>query len=419
MKAKKPWCILCDCNRKIHFYPFILPVLFLFIRFLRDKFLFLSNPLGSYKLLKWNLPYLFYIHLPKLFSIIFILIARKENKSEASLIEKNKTAKNYHLMKKNQYEKKMIYLLIVVSLLEVLYDNIDSLLYYYQMKGRLAWLVEKKTGYIIFVPIFSYYILSQKLYKHHILALIIGLFGAVIVNGCRFPLDFCKIDEYPFHMINIFLSSFYSLALVIIKYILTKYVILTPYILLFYDGIFCIIISTFITLLEYFVVPYIPKVEYEEEYNTDYFYCNFVEIFTILWNQHDKIFYISFFISMILSFCYYICNVFILYHYSPFLTILVDTILPIDSDVLDCVIFNTQNGKYANDILVRFLIQTIGYIILFFASLILNEVIILNFCEFNKNTNLNIYERCKFESLNALINNINSENESIISEEQS
>ena len=354
METKKSGCIFFDCNRIVHFYPFLLPLLFIIIRFSRDKFLFLSNPFGSYKLLKWNLPYLFYLHLPKLFSIIFIIIARKKNKTETSLVERNKTTKNYHLMKKNQYEKKMIYLIIAVSLFEVLYDNIDSLLYYYQMKGKLAWLLEKKNGHIIFVPIFSYFILSQKLYKHHILALIIGLFGVVIINGCRFPLGFCKSEQYPFHIINIFLSSFSSLALVLIKYILTEYLILTPYILLFYDGLFCIIISVLITLIEYFIVPHIPKVDYEKQYKTDYFYCNFVEIFTILWNQDNNKFYGLFFTSMILSFFYYSSYLFTVYHYSPFLTIIIDTILPIDSDVLDCVIFNTQNGETAKVILKRF-----------------------------------------------------------------
>ena len=397
METKKPGCIFCDCNRIVHFYPFLLPLLFIFIRFLRDKFLFLSNPLGSYKLLKWNLPYLFYLHLPKLFSIIFIIIARKKNKTDKSLVEINQTTKNYHLMKKNQYERKMIYLIIVVSLCEVLYDNIDSLLYYYQMKGRIGWLLEKKNGHFIFVPIFSYLILSQKLYKHHLLALILGLFGSVIINGCRFLLGFSLFKHYPFHIINIFLSSFSSLALVLIKYILTEYILLTPYILLFYDGIFCIIISIFITLIEYFIVPHLPTIPYEKEYKTDYFYCNFVEIVTILLKQDDIRFYVLFFTSMILSFCYYISYIFTLYHYSPFLTILVDTILPIDSDVLDCVIFDTQNGENANVILKRLLIQMIGYVILFIASLILNEIIILNFCEFSTNTNINLYERWKCE----------------------
>ena len=267
------------------------------------------------------------------------------------------------------------------------------------------------------MPIFSYFILSQKLYKHHILALIIGLFGAVIINGCRFALGFCKSEEYPFHIISILLSSFSSLALVLIKYILTEYVILTPYILLFYDGLFCIIISIFITLIEYFIVPHIPKVDYEKEYKTDYFYCNFVEIFTIFWNQDNK-FYGLFFTSMILPFFYYISYIFTVYNYSPFLTILIDTILPVDSDVLDCVIFHTQNGESAKVILVRFLIQMIGYIILFIGSLILNEIIILNFCEFSKNTIINLNERWKLESLNTLNINNNSQNESIISEEQ-
>ena len=94
--------------------------------------------------MKYNLPYLFYIYLPKLLSIIFIFITKKNTESEIHSVSTNVTRKNYHLIKIKQYGKKMILLLCVVSLLEVLYDNIDSILYYYQMNGIIKWLVEKK-----------------------------------------------------------------------------------------------------------------------------------------------------------------------------------------------------------------------------------------------------------------------------------
>jgi hypothetical protein len=220
------------------------------------------------------------------------------------------------------------------------------------MKGKLHWLVEKKTGYIIFVPIFSYLILDKEIYKHHSLALFLGIIGGIIVNFCRFPLGFSYLYEYPFHLLNAFLSLLYSLALVLIKHIMIKYIILSPYLLLFYDGIFCIIISILITLLEYFIVPKLPKVEGEEEAfeNNNFFYNNFIEIFKIF-EQQDNMFYVLFFLSMALSFCYYISNIYIIYHYSPFVSTILEIILPIDSDILDYLLFNSTNGHTPDEIL--------------------------------------------------------------------
>ena len=260
--------------------------------------------------------------------------------------------------------------------------------------------MKKKLLSIIFVQIFSYFILDKEFYRHHSLVLILGFIGASIINICRFPLNFSKISEYPFHLLNIFLSSLYSLALVLIKYIMIKYVILSPYLLLFYDGIFCIVISIIVTLIEYFFVFKLPEVENENSEN--FFYNNFVGIITIFKGQSNT-FFILFFISMILSFCYYISNIYIIYRFSPFVNILVELISPIDSDILDCVIFNTTNDHPAKDILKRFFFQSFGYIILFFASLILNEIIILNFCGCSQNTFLNISSRSKMDSL-ALVN---------------
>ena len=409
--------ITCNCNGKLHITLFLLPISFIILRFIHDKIFFLIKPEGSYKILKFNLPYLFYLYLPKIFSIIFIFIVKlniKKEKSEKFL--NTTTTKNYHIVKKHEYEKKMIILLFIASLLEVLYDNIDCYAFFYQMKGKLSWLVEKKTAYIIFVPIFSYFILDKKLYRHHSLALILGFIGACIINICRFPLGFSKVEEYPFHLLNIFLSSLYSLALVLIKYIMIKYVILSPYLLLFYDGIFCIVISIIVTLIEYFFVFKLPEVDNENSEN--FFYNNFFGIITIFKGQSNT-FFILFFISMILSFCYYISNIFIIYHYSPYLNILVELILPIDSDVIDLVLFNIEYDHKKDEVLKRFLIQLIGYIILFFGALILNEIVILNFCGFNKNTHLNILKRSKedMSSLIILNNDNEDDNNSSYSEE--
>ena len=140
MEAKKSY-LSCNCNGKINLAIFVFPLSYVIIRFLHDKMFLFSKPTNTFKILKYNLPYLFYLYLPKIFSIIIILINKYNIKNENGLeLNNNRTT----IDTINKYGKKMILYLCIVSLLEVLYDNIDSLAYYYQMKGELHWLVEKK-----------------------------------------------------------------------------------------------------------------------------------------------------------------------------------------------------------------------------------------------------------------------------------
>ena len=151
----------------------------------------------------------------------------------------------------------------------------------------------------------------------------------------------------------------------------------------------------------------LPKVENEKNYK--FFEENFIEIITIFKGQEWQ-FYKLFFISMIFSFCYYISNIYILYHYSPYLNIFFELILPLDSDILDYIFFAKEEDHLLNDILKRICYQTIGYIFLILGALILNEIIVLNFLGFNLNTFLNIVKRSENDSVALL--NINDENDS-------
>ena len=245
MVAKKSLFSFYFCS-KFNISLIILPISFLSIRFLHDKMFCYERPRGSFKIFKYNFPYLFYLYLPKLFSIILFIITKWKIKSEGTPDQTNLVTKNYHIIKINEY-KKMILYLCLVSLLEVLYDIIDSLIYYYIMNGRFGWLVEKKTCTIIFVPLFSYFILDKVLYNHHALGLFLGFIGGFFVNACRFFLGFSKMENRYFHLLNIFLSSLYSLALVLIKYIMKKYIFLSPYLFYLYLPKLFSIILFFIT----------------------------------------------------------------------------------------------------------------------------------------------------------------------------
>ena len=120
------------------------------------------------------------------------------------------------------------------------------------------------------------------------------------------------------------------------------------------------------------------------EENNKYFSNNFLEIIKIFIGQKSR-FYI-FFSSFIFSFFYYIIKTLIINNYSPYVIILVEDILPLDNDIIKIALH--QENEYVkmirDKILKRFYWQTVGFAILFFGALILNEIIIFNFCGLNK-----------------------------------
>ena len=415
--------ISCKCKLQLSVYAFLLPFIFICYRFFRDELFAISKPEESFKILKYNLPYLFYLYLPKILSIICIEIVKSNAKGETYSTRETLVIKNYHITVESQKRKKVYLLLFIISLLEVLQDDGDSLIYYYQRETTeegykrpiKGWLIEKKTGYIFFVPLLSYFILHTEIHRHHVLALLLGYFGAIFVNGCRFVLDISFKEDFPYHLLIALFSLLYSLALVLIKFLMINYILLSPYIFLFYDGIFCILNSIIITFLQWPMIINIPDKNMNYGYGNDdnnrdiskendkendkFFYNNFIQIFAIFIGQKWP-FYIYFILCFILSFFYYIINTLILFNYSPFLIILVEALLPLDSDTIKIILDKEDDYIIANhdNFLRRAYFQTIGYAFLFIGALILNEIIILNFCGFNKNTFSNINSRGKLES---------------------
>ena len=388
MEGTKAKCIFSCDIKKISFYPFLLPVIYMTFRFYKDRIIDSSYP-RNVKNMKYNLPFLFYLYLPKIFAIILIPIIKY--KTEGDSHEENRISKNYHVLSIQKNKRKMILLICLISLLEVIQDNGDLLLYYYQWLGPIKWLVEKKTGLILFVPFLCYFILKIDLYSHHILALILGFIGTFISNFCRFPLGFCTLEDYPYHLLNIFFSFLLSLSFVLIKYVMINFVMMSPYLFLFYNGIFNIVNSFVFILLEYVIVihlPYDPN-KYGD-YKGNYFEENYLGIFNLLKGQKSE-FYIYGVLVFIILFFYYIITTLTIYNFNPFLLIIVETCLPIDNDMIE--IFYKEKLKNKEKIIPRALWQFIGYIIIIFSALILNEIIILNFYGFNKNIRENISSR--------------------------
>jgi hypothetical protein len=361
-------------------------------RFCKDQLIGVDYP-NNLKLLKYNLPYLFYLYLPKILAIIFIPIIKYKTKDDSH--EANRITKNYHIVAIKKNKKKMFLLICIISLLEVIQENGDLLLYYYERLAYIQWLIEKKSGLIIFVPFLCYFILKVDLFNHHILALILGFIGAFIINFCRFPLGFSRLEDFPFHLLNIFFSFVLSLAFVLIKYVMIKFIIISPYLYLFYNGIFNIINSFIYILFEYVIVVNLPDhFEEENNYQGNYFANNYLGIFTFFKGQ-KKEFIIYFCIIFILLFAYYIISVLTIYNFNLYFIIIVETCLPIETDMIE--IFYKEDVFNEENILPRVLFQCIGYIIIIISAFILNEILILNFFGLNKNIRSNITSRSELD----------------------
>ena len=399
MKEKKSY-IKFNINSRLYIYPFLLPIACTSTHFFQKIFYQKYHPENSYKIMKYNLPLLFYYFLPKIFSIIFIMIVKFKTKEESSKTALNKVTRRYHLLIENDNKRKIIFIIYLISFLEVLFKSGDSLILYLQKIKKINYLIKKRAGFIIFVPLFSYFILDTKLYRHHWLALIISLIGVFIITASRFILGFSFFDEILYHLLNILISSMFAFSLVLIKYLMSKYFIVSPYTFLFYDGIFCIINSFIaVLILEYPIVMNIKDSKYNKHLineNNNYFSNNLFEIIT-MFKEQDSLFYISFSLAFVSSFGYFIFNALTIFHFSPYLNVLTDFITPLLYNILNY--FFLDDDKNSNNIK-RYIYELIGFLIIIFGALILNEIIILNFLGLSDNTYSKIVYRSSLDFIN-------------------
>ena len=177
---------------------------------------------------------------------------------------------------------------------------------------------------------------------------------------------------------------------------MVKVFIISPYNFLLYDGLFCLINSLLCPLLEYYFVIKINDSEKFPELhkeNTNYFENNYKGIFS-MFIEKNWFFYLSFFISFFASFGYFICNIFTIFYFSPYLNVLTDFLTPFLLYINNYILNKEEVSR------IEFIIGILGFIIVIFGALILNEIIILNFFGLNENTYSNISARGRIDSIN-------------------
>ena len=336
--------------------------------------------------------------LSDLLSIIPLIIIKVRSKSISYFKGLRKDSSKKYYTKANKKRKmRIIKLSILISILDflALYINVT-----YNIIITAANFVIKKVSISsdVFFNVISKFALSTlilhlPIYRHHYLSLAINIILLIVF----LIFDILKITEAKeiiFGLKRIISLVLYSLEDIYAK-ILLSYDSISPYTYLFYRGIYLNILSLLYSIIFIFV-----KLPDEKGVKS----C----IFTRLWKVYEHR----------LNILLYIILLFVNYLFNQNVLLIIDKFSPIHYAVgtvletFGSLIITTFDGKVEVG---EFFIKFVIYFISILAALIYNEIIVLNFCGFQKYTHLFLLKMANKDLELTIINN--NDNELIPEEE--
>ena len=277
---------------------------------------------------------------------------------------KNKFLRKISKLSSHSISKNKCKIFFVILTIAIGYNNyISSKML---LKGKTIF--EIRIYHVVFNTIFCKIILGYEIYKHQLLSLILILIGWAFISVPIFVK--LTIGDIYYNVLFFFGAIFYPLYLVLLKYIIENYYI-SVYLDMFLIGVILLIISSFLTIGNSFMN-----------------YSNFSDLFNIFDFAKDKLLiFLAFASGTIVKFIFCI----IIQNFSPNIFVLTNVI----SSIITWIYNIGYKRKPEKTMYIIFL--SIGYFIILISCLIYNEIIILNFCKLNENTNFNINERLKID----------------------
>ena len=339
---------------KYFIFPFISPI-FIFIRELLLEYS-KGKTSGIRKILQYEFnDGLMHISCILLYIITYFRTKTKRAKEENDYYFKKLTNIYSKIIRENKFKIFFIILTIAIG-----YNNYVSSKM--SLKGKTIF--EIRIYHVIFNTIFCKIILGYEIYKHQLLSLILILIGWVFISVPIF-IKF-TVDDIYYNVLFFFGAIFYPLYLVLLKYAIENYYI-SVYLYMFFIGVILLILSTLLTII-----------------NSAFIYSNLSDLINIFDSAYNKLLlFFAFFSGTIVKFIFCV----IIENFSPNIFVLTNVI----SSIITWI-YNV-GFKKKPDTTTNIICLSIGYFIILIACLIYNEIIILNFFNFNENTNFNIKER--------------------------
>ena len=319
-----------------------------------------------------------------LYFVSWIRTRTEETRDEAIEYRTRSTSSIAYIY--NNAEKKSIFKIFIILFIMSILLN---LFFLSSLFGLDNYVFEDRLYLLFFIPVFSKIILKTKIFNHQILSLYIAFIGLILL----FVPVIIKFEKKDiFINICIFVTAIgFSLFLVLCRYV-TQYLYISPYLCILYIGF----ISTLTFLIGF---PTFSLIKYHNlSLITDSFKIEET-------NLSRGIFALYFFSALIFASALQTLTILVVYYFSPTLFILTDIISPL----LTWITKSIRNGEKS----INICLKSLGFFIVFFSSLIYNEIIICNFWNLEKNTKKYIEEREKEElqSLRVTENGIQNANQ--------
>jgi len=296
-----------------------------------------------------------------IFIFIFNIVKKIKTKSKNSNL---KIKINENLLKKKKFSNKnkhllkTIYLTLICFLLTILTNTF--LIY----KGYMLYYSSISFGILTYF-FYSYFFQNKTFYSHHILS----IFAIILINIPLYTYYVIFDDKYAY-LFNFFYYIIFSTRLLIYQYIMEKY-FKSFYSIYLIEGIMFFICSIIIN-----IILLIIKEEFKNYYD------------------------IYFLINNLLNFFIHLLYFLIIYYYSTMNCILTEI-------VSRSVYYIFVDNNKDNDI--EYIFNIVTPILTFIFILIYEEIIILNFCNLNKNNRKNMKKREKNEINNLKLYDISNE----------
>jgi len=364
---------------KFFIFPFLMPILMTIATLLLD-YIEKNNEIKGIEFLS-SLYISFSLILGGFSYFIFLWVIKPEVNNKINN-KKSRTSLQLKLIYNdvlNNKKKTKFLILLLMSLIFAISISFNHIFYKYKT-------IDGSLFIIIFISIFSKFILKTNIFFHQLFSIMLSLIGLSIVCIPKALSNPINIENFFVNLYKIFDCLGYSLFLVLIKYLTLNYYI-SPYLCLLYIGIF-----TTIILIIIFII-------YSIFFQNGLYYL--INAFDFSNVENKLNFYGCSIISFILWGLIQILVFLIIFYFSPILYMVTEII----RSSLLWIAYIIIDG----DTPLNIILCCIGNIILLLASLIYNEIIICNFCDLNINTKKFIEEREKEEK--KLLNNIqNNEN---------
>ena len=295
--------------------------------------------------------------------IIYRIKAKKYKKELEILRNKSEYAKSVKVRGKAKF-------IILIGL--IFFANYYMFIYTIDIKSN-TWIM-----YIVFTSLFYYLIFKSKLYLHHYLSICLILIFGIVIDLVIGNLQKDVTENLLKIVLSIVRVILLSLDYTLIKYTMEKKYV-SPYVLGMFNGLINFVLFLIIAIFDHFIFNYYKCLEYFDNFNT----TEFLVILGLMGTQlglYTTLFFIDKNDSP--------CHIFIVFVFGPF----------------GLYFYNYTLDKYSAIII-------LSLILIFFFSLVFNEIIELRFCGLAHNTKRNIIKRAEHEVGDSLIINTDKENE--------